>query len=244
MAQETTTASIPADVTALYEQLKAMLLPEAAKIDYQPRSRAEIRAGLEGALQPSYQAAVDERKQSTQRTNASIDADAAARGIGASSWGTDVKARNYGSEAKDIAAMRSNYGATIANNLNTIMSDQENRKLSADQYNETSRSGALSNALGLALSNYGKWGANADGSGGGDPTPDLTDQYPTMSALQLALKSAANQAEKAGVETYAGQANNAAAQTLYQTQAQLARQAAAQGETGANNPYAWWRPKR
>ena len=244
MALAAATASIPADVTALYEQLKTMLLPDAAKIDYQPRSRAELRAGLEASLMPSYQAAVRERQQNTQKTNANIDADAAARGIGASTWGSDVKSRNYGAEANDIAEMRGNYGATLAGNLNSLMSDQENRKMSADQYNNSSKSSALSTALSLALNNYGKWGASND-SGGGDPgTPQITDQYPTMEALQLALKSAANQAGNAGVETYAGQAKNVAAQTLVETQAQLARQAAAQGKTGQNNPYAWWRPSR
>ena len=243
MAQAAATASIPADVTALYEQLKTMLLPDAAKIDYQPQSRAALRAGLEESMMPTYQAAVRERQQNTQRTNASIDADAAARGIGSSTWGSDVKNRNYSAEARDIADMRGSYNSAIASNLNSLMSDQENKKLSADQYNNSSRASALSTALSLALNNYGKWGTS---NGGGDgPTPDpLTDQYPTMEALQLALKSAANQAGNAGVETYAGQAKNVAAQTLVQTQAELARQAAAQGKTGTDNPYARWRPKR
>lgn len=168
--EQAATASIPVDLTSLYEQLKAMLLPDAAQVDYTPRSRAELRAGLEASLLPTYQAAVKERQNNTQKTNASIDADAAARGIGASSWGTDVKNRNYGSEAQDIASMRGTYNSTIASNLGSLLSDQENRKLSADQYNKSSRATAMSNALSMALGNYGKWSTQSDGGAGG-PSP-------------------------------------------------------------------------
>jgi len=242
MAQAATPATIPVNLSSLYEQLKGMLLPEAEQIDYQPRSRAELRAGLEESLMPSYQAAVRERQQNTQRTNATIDADAAARGIGASTWGTNVKDRNYGDEAKDIADMRGTYNSTLANNLNSLMGEQETRKLSVDQYNKSSKAGARSNALALALSNYDKWGSSgSDSSGPGDPS-DPGNGNPTLNDLYLSLTSAANQAGKAGVETYAGQANSAAAQTLYQTQEDLARSAAAKGDK--NNPYAHWRPKR
>lgn len=171
MEQTASSISIPADLTALYEQLKAMMLPEATKIDYTPRSRAELRAGLEATLMPNYQAAVKERQTNTQRTNANIDADAAARGIGASTWGSDVKNRNYGSEAKDISSMRGEYNSTLANNLNSLMSEQESRKLSADQYNKSSEASALSNALSMALGNYDKWGTSADNTDPGNPNP-------------------------------------------------------------------------
>ncbi len=174
MEQAASSISIPADLTALYEQLKAMLLPDAAKIDYTPRSRGELRAQLEATLMPNYQAAVKERQNNTQRTNASIDADAAARGIGASTWGSDVKNRNYGSEAKDIASMRGEYNSTLANNLNSLMSEQESRKLSADQYNKSSEASALSNALSMALGNYDKWAAPT--AGDGSTTSDSTKE--------------------------------------------------------------------
>lgn len=175
MEQAASSISIPADLTALYEQLKAMLLPDAAKIDYTPRSRGELRAQLEATLMPNYQAAVKERQNNTQRTNASIDADAAARGIGASTWGSDVKSRNYGSEAKDIASMRGEYNSTLANNLNSLMSEQETRKLSADQYNKSSEASALSSALSMALGNYDKWAPQSDG-GGPPATPPVSTE--------------------------------------------------------------------
>ena len=175
MEQAASSISIPADLTALYEQLKAMLLPDAAKIDYTPRSRAELRSQLEATLMPNYQAAVKERQNNTQRTNASIDADAAARGIGASTWGSDVKSRNYGSEAKDIASMRGEYNSTLANNLNSLMSEQESRKLSADQYNKSSEASALSSALSMALGNYDKWAPQTDGGSSGR-TPDVSTE--------------------------------------------------------------------
>ncbi len=101
----------------------------------------------------------------------------------------------------------------------------------------------MSDALGLAVSNYDKWGASNGGGGDSGQNPEslMMDQYPTMDALRYNLNSAVNQAKKAGAETYSGQANNAAARTLVQTQAQLAKAAAA---GGGNNPYAHWRPKR
>ena len=175
MAQAAT-ASIPVDLTSLYEQLKTMLLPDAEQVNYTPRSRADLRASLEASLLPTYQAAVKERQTNTQKTNASIDADAAARGIGASTWGQDVKNRNYGSEAQDIASMRGQYNSTLASNLQSLMSDQENRKLSADQYNNSAKASAMSNALSMALGNYGNWAAQSDnGSGRLYPTGASTE---------------------------------------------------------------------
>lgn len=163
MADEVTaSAAIPDEFTTLYEALKEKLLADAPQIDYTPQTRAEMRAQLQAALQPNLDASIRQRQQTTERTRAAADADAAARGIGASTWGSDVKSRAADAEASDIAAMKGDYNATLASNLMSRLSDQESNVLAADQYNKTSRANALSNALQMALQQYGNWATAVD----------------------------------------------------------------------------------
>lgn len=169
MADELTTgAAIPDEFTTLYEALKAKLLADAPTMDYTPQSRAELRAQLQASLQPNLDSSIRQRQLTTERTSAAADADAAARGIGASTWGSDVKARAADAEAADIASMKGDYNATLASNLTSRLSDQESNALAADQYNKTSRGNALANALQLALQQYANWSTTAVDTGSSD----------------------------------------------------------------------------
>lgn len=181
---------IPANLTTLYEQLKALLLPDAQTIDYTPKTRAELKADIQAALMPNLQESIQRRQLTTKRSNASADADAAARGVGASTWGADVKNRNATSEAQDIAAMRGSYNSTLASNLSNMLSTQDARKLEADQANQAAKSNASSNALQIAMDNYGEWLPAAEYT---EPSEGYDDGGPEekkdLSGLMAAIQS-------------------------------------------------------
>ena len=86
----------------LYEKLSATM----PTVQYNPTSTAQLRDNLETAYRAGYDQSVDARREATRRNNAAIDADAAARGMGASTWVTDAKMRQADSEAADRERVR------------------------------------------------------------------------------------------------------------------------------------------
>lgn len=171
-AATATTPTLPGNLTKYYEALQHTLTKSAPQMEYNPQSADQIRQNLENAYKANYDQSVKTRKQQTQKNSAVIDADAAARGIGTSTWVTDAKRRQQDSEASDIATLTANKNATISQQLAAALSDQEARKLSVDEYNATNRATAQSNALSTAVSMYDKFKAEepvaaAASSGGG-----------------------------------------------------------------------------
>lgn len=153
--------------TDLYTQLKDKFLAEAPQMTYNPQSESSLRAKLAAALKPAYDQQIAARQKQTQSARAGIDADAAARGIGASTWVTDAKNRLGNAEAADIANLNSNYISTLASQLLNRIAGQESNRLSIEEYNTTQKRSAQDKALELALSKYGEWGAPVVSAGGG-----------------------------------------------------------------------------
>ena len=63
------------------------------EIVYNAKSEDEIRSSVSAWLRPSYEQAITTRKEQTLTNKANLDADAIARGMGASTYVTDVKNR-------------------------------------------------------------------------------------------------------------------------------------------------------
>lgn len=107
------------------------------------RSEDEIRAQIEAILNPSYQAAVKQRKETTAANRGAIDLDAYSRGMGASTWDTDAKQRESIAEASDLASLAGQYQSSLAQSiLDQLNQDQANRLT------------ATNNAYSLALQLY------------------------------------------------------------------------------------------
>lgn len=186
--------------TDLYTQLKDKFLAEAPQMTYNPQSESSLRAKLAAALKPAYDQQIAARQRQTQAARAGIDADAAARGIGASTWVTDAKNRLGNAEATDIANLNSNYISTLASQLLNRIAGQESNRLSIEEYNTNQRKSAQDRALELALSKYGEWGAPVVSTGSGsssdgpsgprslsDPAlPELQSTYTQSAAKEIA----------------------------------------------------------
>lgn len=157
---------IPEEYSQLLDKLQANLVSKTETLNYDPMSASTLKSAIAKALRPSYDKAIETRNRTAATNRAMIDADAAARGIGASTWVTDVKNRQNDAAASDIANLESDYSAKLYENLLNRLTDQENKKLTVDQFNAQAKQNALSQALGLTDKYWEKWGGTVGGSGG------------------------------------------------------------------------------
>lgn len=156
---------IPEAYSQLLDQLQANLASKTETLSYDPMSASTLKSAIAKALRPSYDKAIANRNKTAATNRAAIDADAAARGIGASTWVTDVKNRQNDAAAADIANLESDYSAKLYENLLSRLSDQENKKLTVDQFNAQAKQNALAQALSLTDKYWEKWGTQPASSG-------------------------------------------------------------------------------
>ncbi len=105
-------------------------------IAYEQMTERQLSDQITAWLRPGYDQAIYNRSLSTGRANAELDADAIARGMGASSFVTDVKSRNFRDEARDIALLESDYGATLAKSVSERLEAEKARSLEVDMFNK------------------------------------------------------------------------------------------------------------
>ena len=134
------------------EQMYQQFTPQ--EVTYDARSEEEIRNSIAAWLQPSYDEAISDRKEQTLLNNANLDADAISRGMGASTYLSDVKNRQQSAEASDIASMRADYGATLAKNVFDSVSAEKEHVLEVNEFNAQQRQQAYELAYQAALVLY------------------------------------------------------------------------------------------
>ena len=86
-------------------------------IDMALPTLSELYDQLSSFLRPSVDAAIENRRSYGDTVMAELDADAYSRGMGGSSFLSGMKEREYNAAARDIAAMESNYNASLARYL-------------------------------------------------------------------------------------------------------------------------------
>lgn len=140
------------DLNALQNQILNMLT--VPSIEYSMPSEQELAAQISDYLRPSYDQAIAQRKKQTLYNRAEIDADAASRGMGRSSYVTDVKDQAMDAEASDVANLENNYNAALLEAVYNQYNQHMQNKLAADQYNASAASAAQQAALGYATNMY------------------------------------------------------------------------------------------
>ena len=172
MAEQMMPAALPAKYLEYYNSLMGQLRGEGAAIGYDPMSEGRIKANLIQTMRPQLEQSIYQRQNATSRNRALIDADAAARGMGPSTWVTDAKGRLSDSEMADVSLMRSNYGAALAQQLGSRLAGERANKMAADQFNAGQNAAAQQQALGMAWNLYQQWlseqkrGGRGGGRGG------------------------------------------------------------------------------
>lgn len=140
------------DLDALQDQIYSKL--SAPSISYEMPSQKELAAQISEYLRPGYDSAISQRKQQTLQNRAAIDADAASRGMGRSSYVTDVKDQAMDAEAADIASLESAYNAALLQSVMDQYNQHLSNKMAADQYNASAEAAARQAALGYSTSMY------------------------------------------------------------------------------------------
>jgi len=147
--------------------LKTFYKPDkVAQMDMDTTSDSQLGAQVTKQLKPGLQQNIKSRLQQTKQNASLYDADAASRGMGSSTWLTDVKNRNRNAEASDLSTLRANYNQNLYSNLQSLIQNRNSRNQTADNFNKSALNQAYATAQGLA-SQWAMYDKQNESSGGG-----------------------------------------------------------------------------
>ena len=142
-------------VAGLGEYVKELQsLLSGAKIEYTPVSKEEMRADIAASLRPGVDLAISNRQEQTKKNKAELDVDSYARGMGSSTYVTDMKNRQMDSEADDILTMEGQYAATLAQLLMSAMEVENNRAFEIQKFNSAQEADSAKLAFTAAQGMY------------------------------------------------------------------------------------------
>ncbi len=151
------------DVLSAYiDEMYARFAPQEA--EYDAKSEDEIRTSVAAWLRPSYDQAIANRQEQTLLNKANLDADAIARGMGASTYVTDMKNRQQNAEAGDIASLEADYGAALSKYVLEGVDSENDRKLEVEMFNAQRRQSAYDQAYEAALALFARYKKGSSGS--------------------------------------------------------------------------------
>ncbi|MDD3919914.1 MAG: hypothetical protein PHO41_01865 [Eubacteriales bacterium] len=127
---------------------------DVPQVSYTPRSAASFESEYASFLRPEVDQSISRRKEATVTYQAELDADAISRGMGASTYVTDVKDRQLDAEADDIAAMESDYQATLSKMIADAVAAEQQRAHEAAVYNANQMASARQMAFSTAQEMY------------------------------------------------------------------------------------------
>ena len=127
------------------------------QLEYEAKSEEEIRSSVAAWLRPGYDQAIANRKEQTLTNKANLDADAIARGMGASTYVTDVKNRQQNAESGDIATMEADYGSTLAKYVSEGVNEETDRQIDVQKFNAEQRQSAYEMAYSAALQLFAQY---------------------------------------------------------------------------------------
>lgn len=122
----------------LYQKILSSIPTETINytpVTVQEQSLDDISSKVNAYLKPYYDAAIKARQDQATANRAAIDADAASRGMGASTFVTDTKSRQMNSAAADIAGIRGQQNATLAERVQAYYQNYLASKQTADLAN-------------------------------------------------------------------------------------------------------------
>jgi len=152
-------------LSGFVDEMYARFAPQ--QVTYETRSEDEIRSSVAAWLRPSYDQAIANRQELTRLNKANLDADAIARGMGASTYVTDVKNRQQNAESSDITSLEADYGSVLSKYVLDGVDSDQNRALEAEKYNAGARQDAYDKAYTAALSLFEQYKKSGKKSGGG-----------------------------------------------------------------------------
>ena len=177
---------------SIFEEMLKRYLPET--VSFTPLGEDVLRETISNWLRPAYEQAIRSRRERTERQNAELDADAWARGMGASTYVTDVKDRAFRSEAQDVSDLESDYVSALAGQLYDAMRAQQEQKIAVDQFNAEQINHARERAADEAQALYSAYLA-AGGGGSGKGVQQTPGSF--LEALLAGIDPSQNSAPQA-----------------------------------------------
>ena len=185
------TTEIPS-FESLFQEMLKYYLPET--VEFTPLDESVLSETIKNWLRPAYEQAIQNRRLETERVNAELDADAWSRGMGQSTYLSDVKERQYRGESRDVSALESGYASELAGHLYDAMKEQQQKKIEVDEFNAEQINRAHEQATSAAQALYRALLSGGSGSGGygGASSNGAASEDGGSSMLSLLLENGQN----------------------------------------------------
>ncbi len=154
----------------IYEKTRKDYAPQL--ISYTPLDEQTLVERISAVLRPVYDKAIAAIFQRNRHADAELDADAISRGMGSSTFVSDLKRRQDNVAANNVSDLETEYGSKLADQLYKAMEGERDRLLEVEKFNAQQQSAALEQAFSAAKVLYdaylaAKAAQQAAGSGGG-----------------------------------------------------------------------------
>ena len=178
-------------------------------VAYTPLDEQTLAERISAVLRPVYDKAIAAIFRGNKRQDAELDADAISRGMGSSTFVSDLKRRQDSAAADDVNDLEAEYGAKLADQLYKAMEGERDRQLEVDKFNAQQQSAAMEQAFSAARVLYDAYlaarAAQQSGSGGGGGSGKKKEQ-----AGEAEVKNSLAQAVAAARGQIAANPNGAA----------------------------------
>ncbi|MBQ9923624.1 MAG: hypothetical protein IJO66_03335 [Clostridia bacterium] len=177
----------------IYQRMKEQYAPE--KINYTPLDEQTLAERISKVLRPVYEKAISALFRGNKRQDAELDADAISRGMGSSTFVTDVKRRQDNLTTEGVRDLETEYGAKLADQLYKAMEGERDRQLEVDKFNAQQQSAALSQAFEATKVLYEAYltAKKRHGGGGGKAKQDKQDAEGIKESLAESVAAARGQ---------------------------------------------------
>lgn len=175
----------------IYQKTKKEYAPQ--RIDYTPLDEQTLAERIGAVLRPVYDKAIAAIFRNNKRSDAELDADAISRGMGSSTFVTDVKRRQDSAAADDARDLETEYGAKLSDQLYKAMEGERDRMLEVEKFNAQQQSAAMEQAFEAARVLYDAYLAarsRRGGGGGGSAQATQTAEAPDRSETKRSLAQA------------------------------------------------------
>ena len=179
-------------------------------VNYTPLDEQTLAERISAVLRPVYDKAIAAIFRGNQRQDAELDADAISRGMGSSTFVSDLKRRQDSAAADDANDLETEYGARLSDQLYKAMEGERDRQLEADKFNAQQRNEAMEQAFSAARVLYdaylaAKAAQNSGRSGGTKKKEQPADEAEVKNSLAQAVAAARGQiaADPTGAAFYA-----------------------------------------
>ena len=153
---------------SIYQRTQEQYAPQL--VSYTPLDEKTLAERISAVLRPVYEKAISALFRGNRRADAELDADAISRGMGSSTFVTDVKRRQDNIAAEGARDLESEYGAQLADQLYKAMESERDKQLEVEKFNAQQKNDAMAQAFEMAKVLYEAYLAAKKKRGGGGGT--------------------------------------------------------------------------